>query len=367
MDIDIELRATTSNAVEKETPLLQSNGLLSDFQDPNPSTEPEAMTARKQLDMLTSNGILEGAADADVMRSLEQGAQERRSQSPRNKSKFENANVQEASVVVQEEFLGNGLLFGGTSDDAIQPASSEKEIGSAIISVTAAPELATHNPQAIGTSPTSTADVFQANGLLSSMDEQPTGDVAMKDVTVPSLAANDTVVVSSGFEANGLLGDFDVPPADEPATVTSAVESPRPDTVIAPPTEEAPTNPDTSSLDQLLDELDSAGYTTLQKGKARAVSFPTTKKFPTLAPTSRSPTPALIESATESPVETGYPHMNLVMMTEEAQNLVPLEAVDEKGRKVVFKRRPRKVVDGRAVSSLDTTRKCDVADAFVVV
>lgn len=91
-----------------ETPF-QSNGLLSGT-EMEKSDEP--MTAREELEMM-SNGILDGSMeDAEVMRTLsasgETGAADVNGKKMTKDGEARNA----PSRDVQEEFSGNGLLFG---------------------------------------------------------------------------------------------------------------------------------------------------------------------------------------------------------------------------------------------------------------
>lgn len=364
MDVDSGPESTMTKAMQEDPALLQPNALISDMQSLNPDPESDSLTSREQLDMLTSNGLLDGALDANVMRILERSSEgdlDRSTGILSNEMK-EDAVMQGTSDAVEEEFSGNGLLAGGMLDDAPQNGSDDGETESATLLVPVATQDSLRNPEDASANPPSIADAFHANGLLSSMEEGPTDVTDKQNIAAPPPAPETSTADVSGFQANGLLGSFDDPPADRPAT--APIDTAPDNTPSAPALDNASPNRDTSSLDQLLDEMDSAGNTTLSKGKARAVPLPAiTRKHPMLPPDRRSATPMASESATASPVESGYPHVDVVSMTEEARGLVPLEAVDQNGRKMMFQRRARKVVDGRAVSRSPNKREaCRFAD-----
>lgn len=356
MDIDTGPEPISSKVRREDTAILQPNALLSDLQSLNPGPASDSLTAREQLDMLTSNGLLDGALDSDMMRTLERrsGGDLGRSTGKLPNEMKKDAVRRGTSDAVEEEFSGNGLLAGGLLDDASQNGSDDGETESATLLVPVATQDSPRNPEDAPTNPPSTADAFHANGLLSSMEEEAMGDTEMQDVAAAPPALETTTAAAPGFETNGLLGGFDDPPVDHPATLTPATAPVNPatvDTASALALDNVQQTRDTASLGQLLDKLDSTGYTTLQKGKARAVPLPViTRKHPILPSNRKSAPPIASDSTTGSPVESGYPRLDVVSMTEEAQNLVPLEAVDQNGRKVMFKRRARKIVDGRAVS-----------------
>jgi hypothetical protein len=336
MEADSE-RTTTSTMFE---PPLQSNGILCGT---DADGRPAEMTARQELEMM-STGILDGSMeDAQVMRRLEvsQGTNGENTSDEQLAKAGEAGN--EPPMDVQEEFLGNGLLFGGMIDTAHRTEThcSVDTMGTiANVSTTTAVEVAT--PSA------ATIDEFQGNGILG-------GDLQMMDEPMgeerSALATADIedIAVETGFKANGLLGDF------EPLLAASSIPSPSmkavsetADTIPNGTTDGNHTELGKSSLDQLLDELDSAGYTAAEKGKGRADAA---RRPPILASTAtRSALPSLGEPETPTDGESLFPGMNLVLMTDEVEKLKPLEAVDGKGRKVVFKRKPRKVVDGKGVS-----------------
>lgn len=328
---------TTSTMFE---PPLQSNGILSGT---DTDERPAEMTARQELDMM-STGILDGSMeDAQVMRRLEvsQGTNGEDTSDEQLATAGEAGN--KPPMDMQEEFSENGLLFGGMIDTAHKTEThrSEDTMGTiANVGTTTAVEAAT--PSA------ATIDEFQGNGILS-------GGLQMMDEPMEeersALATPDIedIAVETGFKANGLLGDFEplpaVPSISSPSMKTVSETA---DTIPNGTTDGNHTELGTSSLDNLLDELDSAGYTAAEKGKGRADAA---RRAPTLASTAiRSALPSLGEPETPMDGESLFPGMNLVLMTDEVEKLKPLEAVDGKGRKVVFKRKPRKVVDGKGVS-----------------
>lgn len=329
-----------------ETPF-QSNGLLSGT-EMEKSDEP--MTAREELEMM-SNGILDGSMeDAEVMRTLsasgETGAADVNGKKMTKDGEARNA----PSRDVQEEFSGNGLLFGGMADIEQQSETTRPEEN---VDTTVAIPATTPDESA------STITEFQGNGILG-------GDLPMMDEPMREegsqvpMAAVEDVPVEPGFETNGLLGDFEQPPAvsSNPSLPIKSVSETA--ATIPNGTTNGNTELGASSLDQLLDELDSAGYTAAEKGKGRADA---TRRVPALTTTTtRSALPILGEPETPTDGESLFPGMNLVLLTDEAEKLMPLEAVDGKGRKVVFKRKPRKVVDGKGVSRPPIIHRREKAD-----
>jgi hypothetical protein len=306
----------------------QSNGLLggTEMQEPE-----EPRTAREELEMMSSNGLLDASMeDTEVFRRL---GEEETDAPAVGERQLEDSVRQEEEIgekMATEEFSGNGLLFGG--DDATQqpetPAQTTNAESTALTAPTNAGEL---NPEAAAVQ-----EEFQGNGILGgdlAMDDEPTP--SGEAVTVPTLPS---VTAVDGFEANGLLGD--PTPDTEDLNPTSAGSVAGKSTTHTADE----TRLGGSSLDDLLDELDSAGYTAAEKGKGRAADAAAAGRVP-----SRSAATPRPEAETPTGVDL-FPGMNLVLQTDEVEKLQPLEAVDGRGRKVVFTRRPRKVVDGKGVS-----------------
>lgn len=353
MDIETAPQVTTRVNMSDEEPVFRSNGLLSDANIAEP--ESATMTAREELEMMTSNGILdESLEDAEVLRNLGDGGLSRTSAGPAATTiLLEKSNAPEETETLttdtQEEFSGNGLLFGGMTGSEAEPETTG---ASNVVSATT-PIIAT---EAVETRPERPVivDDFQGNGILSGndlpMDDEP---MLMEELTASAPTLDSIPTTDTGFQANGLLGDSDPLPAValNPSTAPKTVAA----TAVALDLTSMKTKESslgTSSLDQLLDDLDSAGYTTSEKGKGRAGPVsPAAGRFTAITTTRVAP-PILPEPETPTSAESMYPHMNLVTLTKEAEKLMPLEALDHKGRKVVFKRRPRKVVDGRGVSGV---------------
>lgn len=298
----------------------QSNGLLggTEMQEPE-----EPRTAREELEMMSSNGLLDASMeDTEVLRRLGgEGASA--------VAAAEGQPEEEADKMHTAEFSGNGLLFGG--NDGTQRTEIPEQTKNAESTALAA----STNAGASLPEPPAVQDEFQGNGILGgdlAMDDEPTP--SGEAVTVPTLPS---VTADDGFEANGLLGD----PTPDSENLNPAADGPVVGKSTTPGAAEARAGG--SSLDHLLDELDSAGYTAAEKGKARAEGA--ARRVP-----SRSAATPRPEAETPTTSADVFPGMNLVLQTDEAEKLQPLEAVDGRGRKLVFKRRPRKVVDGKGVS-----------------
>lgn len=299
----------------------------------------ESMTAREELEMMSSNGILDGSFEyGEALRRL--GEEAPGAAAVVEKSAEGNATGEEGvPTMASEEFSGNGLLFGLT-EHSVQQTTTPDQAKESLASAASAnagefmPEFST------------VGDEFQGNGILR-------GDLAMADEPAPTGGVEGVpspVVVpalQTGLELNGLLEDAMLDTDEHRNQPTEAIAVP----LRTNGADEA--RDPGSSLDRLLDGLDSRGYTAAQKGKGRAIGHPNPvaiKRVPAID-TARSATPILQEVETPTSGESLFPGMNLVLMNDEAERLQPLEAVDGKGRKVVFKRRPRKVVDGKGVNS----------------
>ena len=359
MDIDAGPQSTATQARQADSVQLSSNGLLSDMQSLNADIGSDSSTEREQLDMLTSNGLLDGALDDGVVQSLGsnlKGDLFRSTQTPSSEKNDDEGieGIKDSSTALREKSSGSGLLPGDLPSDVSDHESCAGEI-KMMPSATKPLQASPGNPKNVHANPLSTAEAFQANGLLSSMEEETLTDTNMKDVRTRSASADTTAAIVSGFQDNGLLGGLDDLPADQPVTAPIALSM---DTASVPVVDGKTIGRDHSSLDRLLDDMDSAGYTTLQKSKARAVPLPAIReKHPALVHDRRTVTPIPAGSISVSPVETGHPRSNPVSRMDVAHNLMPLEAIDQNGRKVMFKRRARKSLDGRAVSLLQILRE----------
>ncbi|KAJ9109280.1 hypothetical protein QFC21_000609 [Naganishia friedmannii] len=290
---------------EKDTSAFQSNGLLfTDVPTENepagaPSLPSKPLTAIQELESFASNELLDGSMeDTESFRTLGMNMplEERPKLSARN-------------------------------DSLNAPHVEENQAAQAIQKKT---QQAERTETEIGTNPS-------------------TPEVASSISMIPEVLAREELDI----QANGLLSAFEDVPADiHMSTITTSsttqIAVTEPQTRIM----EKDTAGQESSLDQLLEEIDSVSHTTSEKGKGKAgahvlsIATSTTRLARSAMRLPRSETTLQGEQTPES--ASIYSHLNLVSLTEEAGTLRPLEAVDRNGRKVVFRRKARKVVNGRA-------------------
>lgn len=302
---------TENTTFENGSSAFQVNGLLfMDDSTDNPSaeatnSESQPLTAIQELESFASNGLLDGSIDdTESFRTL--GMNMPSEERPKSLSQKDSINTSRSE--------GNGITQT-MQKDSQQAEGTQKLIG-----------LNANNPEF-----ESTANVLPE---ISAPEEQ-------------------------GIQANGLLFEFeDVPVEDaiQMSTVTSSSSATMAVTTSQTRIIEQDTTDQESSLDQLLEEMESVSYTALEKGKgkvgANARSINTTAAS-LVRSAMHIPRAGTIPQGGPTPESLSiYSHLNLVSLTKEAETLKPLEAVDRNGKKVVFKRKARKVVDGRAVSSL---------------
>lgn len=313
--------APENPTLEKITLEFQPNDLLFTDNSINnelttaPNEESEPLTAIQELESFASNGLLDASMeDTESFRALGMDMLlEERPKSPGHNVNFTAPRIDEGEAVRMQPKNNQGTE---RKKELISMNATTLEVESSINILSNMPAC-------------SELDI-QANGLL------------------------------CGFEDNSAEDGMHLSTVATPTTAAIAVT-----TAQIRRTEEDTAGQE-SSLDQLLKEMDSVSYTASTKGKGKAgpnirsieATATHLKKFITRIPW----TETTVLKAQTSESASLYPHLNLVSLTEEAETLKPLEAVDRNGKRVIFRRKARKVVDGRAVRTSHhfRYRKCNL-------
>ncbi|KAJ9125621.1 hypothetical protein QFC22_000583 [Naganishia vaughanmartiniae] len=301
MEVDTE-----SPTLENDPSAFQSNGLL--FMDDStsneladaPAAEQEPLNAVQELESFASNGLLDGSMDDTEtfrMLGMDIPLEENAKLPPRHEpSDLPRIEDMEAVQEVQEDDRP-----AGRSEDVVGTKAIVPQVGSSNDII---PEI-----------PVPADFAIQTNGLLSATEIARAGedDIRASRITAASTATLAITNCSTRITEQATAGHG-------------------------------------SSLDQLLEEMESASYTTSEKGKGRA--GPNIRSIASSATYLASTATRITETTPhrEKTPESAslYSHLNLVSLTAEGETLKPLEAIDRNGKKVVFKRKARKVVDGRA-------------------
>ncbi|KAJ9100114.1 hypothetical protein QFC19_005794 [Naganishia cerealis] len=303
-----------SSMPDDESSLFQPNGLLAGLlvredaigNDTAMFTDSESLTAAQELESFSGNGLLDGTLeDSETLRTLGSNRHIERTPNSHYYNASSDANNTANTPGTQARPGASPEVEFATTEGLRNKNTNSRQIASPR-------DVGHQNPLPLE---------IQSNGLLASFEDFPTVNAA----TVIQTSA--AVVVSANSSRTRVV--------------------------------EKEVSDQTSLLDQLLKETESVRYTSSKQGRGKAGATVQSRYISATylerSATRTSGVGTDVSSADTLSSDSIYPRSDLATLTEEAETLRPLEAVDRNGRKVVFKRKARKVLDGRGPRPESTT------------